>query len=208
MNKQRAAGLCIGLLLIVQAACALPTQLAAPTATPVPLANNAGGQGSGNGNSTGSTPSATPLHTATPTLTPTITPTATPSPSPSPSPETGVGPYTVKQTETLGGETISGMVCSILKPFAVNYQTPPAPFTTAYTPKDAQGGTWSYAYSIPKAGESHDAKGSYTLSGPNKDGVLTLTMTGSDHVVFKGFDGNIPSRYKFDLVPAVGAPCP
>ena len=206
MGKGRMAWLLLALVVIAQAACALSGQLATPSATPVPLANNAGGQGggqsAGNGSSTGATPPATPLHT------PSITPTETPSPSPSPMPEDGFGPYTVKQTQTLGGESISGMVCSILKPFTVNYQTPPTPFNTSYVPKDAQSGTWAYAYNLPKAGETHDATGSYTLSKPDHTGVRTLTMTGSDHVVFKGFDGKVPTRYKFDLVPAVGVPCP
>jgi hypothetical protein len=65
----------------------------------------------------------------------------------------------------------------------------------------------TYAYSIPRAGESHDAHGTYTLSLAAPDGTLLLSMAVRDHVVFKGFDGTIPLNYSFDLVPA-DAPCP
>ena len=116
--------------------------------------------------------------------------------------ETYGGPYVVKQIETLGGEVISGIVCSVTKPFSVLSVTPHATFTFYFVPQNAQHGNVSYAYTIPSAGESHDAKGTYTLNPVDKAGTLQLSMAVSDHVVFKGFDGNIPNRYKFNLVPS------
>jgi hypothetical protein len=118
------------------------------------------------------------------------------------------GPYTVKQIETLGGEAISGTVCSTSKPFSVLSVTPHATFTFIFVPLDARRGKVTYAYSIPSAGESHDAAGTYTLARVDKVGTLQLSLAVSDHVVFKGFDGNIPNRYKFNLVPSGGPPCP
>ena len=117
------------------------------------------------------------------------------------------GPYVVKQIETLGGEAISGTVCSVTKPFGVLSVTPHATFTFVFAPLDGQHGNVSYAYSIPKAGESHDASGTYSLSRVATDGTLQLSLTVSDHVVFKGFDGNIPNHYKFNLVQSGDAPC-
>ena len=70
------------------------------------------------------------------------------------------------------------------------------------------GNTFGYAYQIPSAGESHHAAGTYTLT-PNPDGSLKVSITASDHVTFKGFDGNMPVHYEFDLVPMGGeATCP
>lgn len=112
------------------------------------------------------------------------------------------GPFTVKQTESLGGETISGSVCDITKPFAVRAATSKAAWTFQFAPILATSGTMTYGYSIPSAGESHSATGTYTLSQPAPDGTLVLSMAGSDHVVFKGFDGRFPIRYKFSLVPS------
>jgi hypothetical protein len=114
----------------------------------------------------------------------------------------------VKQIETLGGEAISGVVCSVSPPFSVNSVTPKVSFVFVFAPLDARHGTVAYKYSIPSAGESHDATGNYTLSSAGTDGTLLLSLTVSDHVVFKGFDGNIPLRYKFDLVPSTTVTCP
>jgi hypothetical protein len=113
------------------------------------------------------------------------------------------GPFTVKQTETLGGETLSGMVCDITKPFAVFAVAPAASWSFLFLPTTAEGGAVSYAYSIPSAGESHNAAGTYTIGQPATDGTRVLTMAVRDHVVFKGFDGVIPVSYHFSLVPAV-----
>ena len=116
----------------------------------------------------------------------------------------------VKQTETLGGEVISGIVCRLTQPFFVNSVTPKVAFVFVFNPQDKAHGAVTYAYSIPSAGETHDAKGAYTISppaSPGPDGTLTLSLSVSDHVVFRGFDGNIPLKYHFDLVPAESAPC-
>lgn len=112
------------------------------------------------------------------------------------------GPFTVKQTESLGGETISGSVCDVTKPFSVLATAKAVTWTFQFVPNSATTGAVTYAYTIPSAGESHDAKGTYTLSLPAPDGTLVLSMTVRDHVTFNGFDGMIPVRYKFSLVPA------
>ncbi len=120
----------------------------------------------------------------------------------------GSGGYVVKQIETLGGEVISGFVCSLTAPFGVNSKTPKVAFVFSFVPQDATHGQVSYAYSISSAGEAHSATGTYTVSPAGADGTLLVSLTVSDHVTFKGFDGNIPNHYKFDLVPAGTAPCP
>lgn len=129
-------------------------------------------------------------------------------PVPTRLPDTNQYPYAVKQIETLGGESISGIVCSLTRPFTVLSATPHVTFSFVFTPQSAGAGGVSYSYSIPSAGESHDASGSYTIVPAGTDGTLELSLSVSDHVVFKGFDGNIPNRYKFDLVPAPGTTCP
>ena len=118
------------------------------------------------------------------------------------------GPYLVKQIETLGGESISGFVCSLTQPFSVLSTTPKVAFTFVFVPQDARRGKVTYTYAIPKAGESHDAAGTYTLALIDKLGTQQLSLAVSDHVVFKGFDGNIPLRYKFNLVPSTNGSCP
>jgi hypothetical protein len=118
------------------------------------------------------------------------------------------GPYAVKQIETLGGEKISGTVCSTSAPFVVAAATSKVAWTFGFLPTDADKGKVSYAYNIPSAGESHAASGTYTIAQPGADGTRRLSLQVSDHVVFKGFDGNIPLRYKFDLVPTGITGCP
>ena len=102
----------------------------------------------------------------------------------------------------MGGEVISGSVCSLTQPFNVNSVTPKVSFVFAFAPLDAQHGGVTYKYSIPSAGETHDAKGTYKIRPSRPDGTLLLSLAVSDHVVFHGFDGNIPLRYKFELVPS------
>jgi hypothetical protein len=118
-----------------------------------------------------------------------------------------LGPYLVVQIETLGHEVISGLVCALDKPFAVHMATPKVSFDTGFVPNDNTRGAVTYAYNIPSAGESHEAHGSYTIT-PAKDGILSLAFQVSDHVVFHGFDGNIPLRYKMNLAPIPNqSPC-
>lgn len=134
---------------------------------------------------------------------------ASPEPSATPTQLADLGgPYAVKQVESLGGKSISGTVCSTASPFSVAARTSKAAWTFGFVPRDATAGSVSYSYSIPSAGESHQAKGTYTVSAPTTDGTLHVSLKVSDHVVFKGFDGNIPLVYKFDLVPAGGSGCP
>jgi hypothetical protein len=200
------------IIMLVSIACSFPT---ASTATPTPtltakpvigiiggsggVGGNAGssggsgsaGSGSGSsGNSGGNNAAATPI------------------PSPIPTPSNTTAPYTVEQIESLGGESISGLICDVRKPFIVNASSPKVSFTFSFLPTSAEKGTLTYAYNIPSAGESHDAKGTYSISPPGLDGKLLLSMRVNDHVVFKGFDGIIPLRYKFNLVPAQILSCP
>jgi hypothetical protein len=122
--------------------------------------------------------------------------------------EQPTGPYAVQQTESLGGETLSGLVCDIAAPFSVPAVAPTVSWTFNFSPTSAAGGAVTYAYSIPSAGESHDATGTYTIGPPAPaDGSRVLAMSVRDHVVFKGFDGTIPLSYQFDLVPS-NLPCP
>ena len=117
------------------------------------------------------------------------------------------GPYVVKQIESLGGEVISGGVCSLTQPFNVTSTTPHVTFMFYFMPQDAQKGKVTYAYSIQSAGESHNAAGTYSLSPLGTDGTLQLSLSVSDHVAFKGFDGNMPLHYKFNLVPSATLSC-
>jgi hypothetical protein len=118
------------------------------------------------------------------------------------------GPYVVSQIESLGGETISGEVCDIRAPFIVTSVTPRVTFDFKFSPQGVESGNLAYSYNIPKAGESHDATGSYTLSQAGTNGMLLLSLKVLDHVTFKGFDGKIPVIYKFNLVPDTSRPCP
>jgi hypothetical protein len=218
MSVQRRRGILIGITAIVAMtiACVLPfgtPEAGRPTETPtatgqalLPVTgagsnsntgSSAGGGTGGGSNSGNSGGAAGSTNQGNGQATPMPTELA----------DTSGGPYTVKQIETLGGEAISGTVCSTSKPFNVLSVSPHATFTFVFVPLDAQHGNVTYAYSIKSAGESHDAAGTYTLAGVDKVGTLQLSLTVSDHVVFKGFDGNIPNRYKFNLVPTGGSPC-
>jgi hypothetical protein len=197
-------------LIVVTMACTLPfpAPQATPTITPTTglssggsnggTGNNSSGSNGGNtssnngGNNSGSNGGSDSSSNGSPTQLAEIYPVY----------------YVVKQIETLGGEAISGTVCSVIKPFSVLSVTPRVTFTFYFVPQDAQHGNVSYAYSIPSAGESHDARGTYSLAQVDKDGTLQLSMSVSDHVVFKGFDGNIPNNYKFNLVPSGNTSCP
>ncbi len=216
------AGL-LGAILLTMA-CALPfpappglkpsatptaTGTSAATATPTPgqgggssggtgrNSNSSGGSSGGSGSGSGSSGGSSGSGSGSEGVEATATQLA----------DLSAGPYVVKQIETLGGEAISGTVCSLTQPFSVLSVTPKVTFTFGFVPKDAQHGAVSYAYSIPAAGETHDAKGTYTLAPVGSSGTLELSLVVSDHVVFKGFDGNIPNRYKFDLVPDSNASC-
>ncbi len=149
------------------------------------------------------TPTKMPTSTPTPNRTPTQTPTSTPNPTPSTQ-----GPYVVKQTRSLGGETISGEVCSLTDPFQVTVVSPKVTFLFNFIPAAADHGQWTYAYNISQAGETHDAKGNYTIRDAGGDGTLVLSMTGSDGVAFKGFAGPMPISYGFNLVPSLAVSCP
>jgi hypothetical protein len=151
--------------------------------------NGGGGAGGGGGGNGGSGDQATPQPTAVPT-------------------QPSGPPYVVRKTENLGGETLTGIVCDTSRPFSVIVATPTVTFTEAFAPAGPASGSLSYAYAFPDLGESHDATGSYTISGPGPDNVLHLALTGHDHVVFNGFDGQVPVNYRFDLVPTALSDCP
>ena len=216
MSTQRRRGILIGVIAIVAVtmACVLPLatpEAGRPTETPtatgqavLPATGGGSGTGSSAGGGTGGSGSGNSGGEAGSTNQGSSEAT----PEPTQLADLSGGPYTVKQIETLGGEAISGTVCSTSKPFSVLSVTPHVTFTFNFVPLDAQHGNVTYAYSIPSAGESHDATGTYTLARVDKVGTLQLSLTVSDHVVFKGFDGNIPNHYKFNLVPSGGPPCP
>jgi len=182
-----------GALASGQAACAAPVGGGAGGAVGGGAAGGGGnGGGAGGGNAGGG-------------ASPGATEAASPTESPTPLADVG-GPYLVKQIETLGGESISGVVCSTSSPFSVAAHTSKAAWTFVFVPRDASHGSVSYRYSIASAGESHDARGTYAIAGAAPAGALQVSLVVSDHVVFHGFDGNIPNQYKFDLVSQPGAP--
>ena len=117
-------------------------------------------------------------------------------------------PFIVRQTETLGGERIAGSVCRLGDSFVVNFVTPRVAFAALFTPGGSPvAGNVSYAYSIPSAGETHAAQGTYSGKADAAARAVHVSMAVSDHVVFHGFDGNLPNRYNFDLVATPGASC-
>lgn len=119
-----------------------------------------------------------------------------------------VGPFVVRQIETLGGERISGGTCHLGDAFVVNFATPKVAFSATFTPRTSPvAGDVSYRYSIPSAGESHDAHGTYSGQVDAKTRTVFIRMSVSDHVVFHHFDGNMPNVYEFELVSTPDAPC-
>ena len=198
----------VGIALIsVTLACVLPSLAGTATPTPgLPASSSSGGIGSSNGGTgssnggTGSSNGGTGSSNGGTGDNNSESPTQPSLPS--------AGPYVVKQIETLGGEVISGTVCSVTQPFYVNSVTPHATFIFNFAPLNVAQGNVTYAYSIPSAGESHDAAGTYSLSPADSDGTLHLSLSVSDHVVFKDFDGKFPLHYKFDLVRSDTISCP
>ncbi len=216
-GKVRLQTLIVGMALVVaMLACDLPsaastaTPTAAPTATftaAAPATNNGqGGSNSTGGNSGGNSGGSqdggnNAGNNSAGNTAGTVEPTSTLQPDVQPL------PYVVNQIETLGKESISGFVCSLSQPFTVQAAAPEVGWTFVFAPLSAQNGNVSYEYSIPSAGESHQATGTYTIARLDNAGSLQLSLQVSDHVVFKGFDGNIPVRYKFNLVPSSETPC-
>lgn len=162
---------------------------------------NAGGAGgaAGGGGSGGSSASSNPSTSIATTSTVPETTTTEAAPS---------GTYGVRQTQTLGGETISGTVCDIARSFTVHASTSKVAWTFAFVPSHAAAragtvtGTFSYAYQVPGAGESHIGSGTYRISAAAAKGTRTVSLAGRDRVVFHGFNGPIPVRYSFALVPS------
>ena len=115
-----------------------------------------------------------------------------------------LGPYRIVKVMNLGGEMVDGVVCAIDRPFVVHMQTRPATFDIKFEPADNAHGMWTYAYDIPRAGESHKASGEHTVSAPAADGTRSLTIDGKDFVTFKGFAGPMPMKYTFGLAPLAG----
>jgi hypothetical protein len=115
-----------------------------------------------------------------------------------------LGPYHIVKVMNLGGEMVEGVVCGIDRPFVVHMQTRPATFDIKFEPADTARGMWTYAYDIPRAGESHKASGDYTMSAPAADGSRSLTIDGKDFVAFRGFAGPMPMHYVFGLMQIVG----
>lgn len=193
-------GLALVVGLLIAAGCGSSTGAKATTTTGGAGAATGGGAspgGNGGGGAAASQSPATSVRPGTTQSVPTTEPETTTSLLDTPN----RGPYTVKQVESLGGEKISGLVCNVGQPFIVSASTSRVSWQFVFVPKDENAGAVSYAYNIPSAGESHSANGSYTVSAADKNGTRTVNLKVSDHVVFHGFDGNIPVAYKFDLVP-------
>jgi len=99
------------------------------------------------------------------------------------------------------GEKVDGVVCAIDKPFVVRMETRPATFDIMFEPADKAHGAWTYAYDIPRAGETHKANGEHTVTPAAADGTRSLTIDGKDFVAFKGFAGPMPMHYVMGLTP-------
>ena len=181
-------------------ATTIATATTSTPTVPTSLSGASGGGNSGGGGTPASPPAPTPV--------PSIETVPTSSEPDTSLPDTPYfGAYTVTQIQTLGGESINGLVCDIRQPFGVNAATSKVAWVLLFTPTGNGGtGNVSYAYSIPSAGENHDATGTYTVTDSDQAGTRHVDLSVSDHVVFKGFDGNIPVQYKFDLVPAAACP--
>lgn len=153
--------------------------------------------------------------TVTPTAIPTATPTPTSPPTPTPVPTPTItpgGPYLVKQTMTRGDETLvspAGGICTN-SIWRVPVNTSTIQFLMVFDPHGVypgiNGNTFGYYYTFPSLGESHHAEGSYTLTS-KPGGSVTVSISAQDHVVFNGFDGNVPLSYQFDLVPMGSGNC-
>ncbi|MBS0374786.1 MAG: hypothetical protein JSR73_09375 [Proteobacteria bacterium] len=121
----------------------------------------------------------------------------------------------MRQTEHAGSEVLSGNVCDLAAPFRVHFTARTVAFDVTFTPGAAPRGQplglrgdWAYAYVIPRAGETHNAKGDYELASDAATGVVHLKMIhGGDFVTFHGFAGTMHTDYGFDLVPSPGAGC-
>ncbi len=128
---------------------------------------------------------------------------ATPTPLP---PEPYNGPYIIKQT--VGDAALSAIVCRLDRPFSISVATPKVSFVMALQPTGSAAGTLSYGYSLPAAGETDTATGSYKVGAPAPDNSRQLAMQIRDHTVFKGFDGTVPFSETVTLQPQPGAACP
>ena len=155
--------------------CAESADGAAPSAIGAPNGSAGPGAGSGGGGGSGGAAAREPL-----------------------------GPYHIVKVMNLGGEMVDGVVCGIDQPFVVHMQTRPATFDIKFEPADNAHGMWTYAYDIPRAGESHKANGEYTMSPAAADGSRTLTIDVKDFVAFKGFAGPMPMHYVFGLMQIAG----
>jgi len=118
-----------------------------------------------------------------------------------------LGPYRVVKVMNAGGEEISGLVCAIDRPFSVHMVTPKITFDIAFVPEDRTHGTYTYAYSFPSLGETHEATGAHTITPARADGTRSLSINGRDHVQFRGFNGQMPMVYTMGLEP-LSSPTP
>jgi hypothetical protein len=191
----------------------LPSLPAPPT--PTPAVSGASPYASGGGGAAPASPAA-PATPATPSS-PGSPGSGSPSQPPPPSSpaRTPGGPYAVRQTEHAGSEVLSGNVCDLAADFRVHFAARTIAFDVSFAPAAAvrgqpahPSGTWAYAYVIPRAGETHRAKGDYDARVDATSGVVHVTMIhGGDFVTFHGFAGTMHTDYGFDLVPAPGATC-
>jgi len=85
------------------------------------------------------------------------------------------GPYVVSKSKPWAARFSSGYACKVTQPFNVTAAARRAtfPFFLPLRPLDGQHGHVSYRYSIPSAGEMHDAAGLITLSPLGTDGTCS-----------------------------------
>jgi hypothetical protein len=176
-------------------------------ATPRPsIAPNSEAPAGGGGASEAPSTAPTFPPTSQPSPTSAATPTVPPTPQPTPS-GLGPGPYSVNLTHPEGGlvmDTPPGGVC-VNHPFQIPASNPSVSFTLMFDPTN--GNAFSYSYTVPDAGETDDATGTYVLT-PHGDGSLTVSVTAQDHMVAQRLDVMVPVNYSFDLVPLGSGSCP
>lgn len=115
--------------------------------------------------------------------------------------------YQAEKVMNLGGETISGDVCSVNQAFVITLDAGVFSFPITFTPESGSQGAYAYSYALGGVGETHNASGTYTISDAAADGSRRLVMDGSDCVKFNGFDQCINMHYEIGLTPAAPGTC-
>lgn len=119
----------------------------------------------------------------------------------------GMGPYNAEKIMNLGGETLSGFVCALDQPFTISMLAGGRSFDIQFMPTDSTQGTFSYGYSVPEAGETVTAEGSYRVSEAAADGSRTLTLDGTQVNRFSGGSPTFHLQYSIGLTPQTTGSC-